>query len=127
MIAREGLQAHSLDVGNRLQAELQTLAAKYPCVGDVRGAGLFIGFELVSDRECKTPDKALALEVIEALRDRCRRLIRQRFKIASAAGVPDGGYRLAGGHAGRGFGRQSATRPARPRLTASYTYRAGQQ
>lgn len=30
--------------------------------------GLFIGFELVSDRAAKTPDKALALDVIERLR-----------------------------------------------------------
>jgi 4-aminobutyrate aminotransferase-like enzyme len=38
-------------------------------VGDVRGAGLFIGFELVTDRESKTPDKALALNLIEKLRE----------------------------------------------------------
>ena len=34
----------------------------------MRGAGLFTGFELVSNRESKTPDKALALDVIERLR-----------------------------------------------------------
>ncbi|MEN3260419.1 aspartate aminotransferase family protein [Sodalis endosymbiont of Spalangia cameroni] len=78
VIAREDLQAHSLRVGNRLQEELRGLAAKYACVGDVRGAGLFIGFELVSDRERKTPDKALALDVIEKLRD--------RFVLTSVAG-----------------------------------------
>ncbi|AHF76560.1 Class III aminotransferase [Sodalis praecaptivus] len=78
VIAREDLQAHSLRVGNRLQEELRGLAAKYSCVGDVRGAGLFIGFELVSDRERKTPDKALALDVIEKLRD--------RFVLTSVAG-----------------------------------------
>ncbi len=42
---------------------------KYSCVGDIRGAGLFIGFELVTDPESKKPNKALALDLIESLRD----------------------------------------------------------
>jgi len=36
---------------------------------DVRGAGLFIGFELVTDRQSKQPNKALALNLIEELRN----------------------------------------------------------
>jgi 4-aminobutyrate aminotransferase-like enzyme len=39
-------------------------------VGDVRGAGLFIGFELVKDRGTREPDRELALAVLEQLRDR---------------------------------------------------------
>lgn len=35
----------------------------------VRGAGLFLGFELVSDIEKKTPDQKKALDLIELLRD----------------------------------------------------------
>lgn len=35
--------------------------------GYVRSAGLFIGFELVTDREKRQPNKALALDLIEAL------------------------------------------------------------
>ena len=69
VIREEELQEHSRVVGAQLLAELRTLKDKYACVGDVRGAGLFIGFELVSDRDSKTPDKALALDLIEALRD----------------------------------------------------------
>lgn len=68
VIREEKLQAHSLKVGEQLRGELARLAERHPSVGDVRGAGLFIGFELVSDRESKTPDKALALDVIERLR-----------------------------------------------------------
>ena len=68
VIREEKLQAHSLKVGEQLRGELARLADRHPGVGDVRGAGLFIGFELVSDRESKTPDKALALDVIERLR-----------------------------------------------------------
>ncbi|GKW15554.1 aspartate aminotransferase family protein [Pectobacterium carotovorum subsp. carotovorum] len=68
VIREEGLQEHSRTVGDKLQRELALLSDRHACVGDVRGAGLFIGFELVSDRETKTPDKALALDVVEHLR-----------------------------------------------------------
>lgn len=69
VIEQEGLQAHSLHTGAALLAALQELQAIYPCIGEVRGAGLFIGFELVKDRESKQPDKALALDLVEALRE----------------------------------------------------------
>ena len=69
VIQEEELQAHSKKVGALLQAELAKLMDKHECVGDVRGAGLFIGFELVKDRDSKTPDKALALDLIEELRN----------------------------------------------------------
>ncbi|MCU5773872.1 aspartate aminotransferase family protein [Erwiniaceae bacterium BAC15a-03b] len=69
VIKEEGLQEHSRIVGGKLLAELTKLMDKYECIGDVRGAGLFIGFELVKDRASKTPDKQLALDVIEKLRD----------------------------------------------------------
>lgn len=70
VIQEEKLQQHSLEVGGELLKELKTLMDKHECVGDVRGAGLFIGFELVSDREGKTADKQLALDTIEKLRDK---------------------------------------------------------
>ncbi len=69
VIQEEGLQEHSRVVGAQLLTALKTLMDKYECVGDVRGAGLFIGFELVKDRASKTPDKALALDVTEKLRE----------------------------------------------------------
>ncbi|MFP1908343.1 aspartate aminotransferase family protein [Lonsdalea quercina] len=69
VIRDEGLQEHSKTVGALLKQELAALAQRHQCVGDVRGAGLFIGFELVSDREKKTADKPLALTVIEHLRE----------------------------------------------------------
>jgi len=68
-IQEEELQAHSQRLGGLLLKELRKLMEKYDCVGDVRGAGLFIGFELVQDRLSKMPDKALALDLIEELRN----------------------------------------------------------
>ncbi|MBF9002548.1 aspartate aminotransferase family protein [Vibrio nitrifigilis] len=70
VIRTEELQQHSLTVGNQLKGELSKLTDRYECVGDVRGAGLFIGFELVTDKESKAPNKALALDLIERLRDK---------------------------------------------------------
>ncbi|GAB7260530.1 MULTISPECIES: aspartate aminotransferase family protein [Dickeya] len=69
VIREEKLQEHSKVVGAQLLKELAGLADRHACVGDVRGAGLFIGFELVSDRDNKTPDKTRALNVIEQLRE----------------------------------------------------------
>ncbi len=69
VIKEEELQEHSRVVGAKLLSELSKLKDKYGCIGDVRGAGLFIGFELVSNLERKTPDKALTLDLVEALRD----------------------------------------------------------
>lgn len=69
VIKEENLQAHTQKVGAELLGELKKLQDKHESVGDVRGAGLFIGFELVKDRKSKEPDKELALDLIEALRD----------------------------------------------------------
>ncbi|MAU15157.1 MAG: peptidase M23 [Muricauda sp.] len=46
-VKREKLQENALTVGNFLKMELQKLAEKFPIIGDVRGQGLFLGFELV--------------------------------------------------------------------------------
>lgn len=70
VIREEKLQEHSRVVGASLLSELRKLQQKYECVGDVRGAGLFIGFELVMDKVSKKPNQKLALDLIEALRDR---------------------------------------------------------
>lgn len=69
VIQEEHLQAHAKKVGDALRVELAKLAERHECVGDVRGAGLFTGFEIVKDRAAKTPDKQRALDVIEALRE----------------------------------------------------------
>ncbi len=65
----ENLQERALKLGGRLTDELAALAERHECIGDVRGAGLFIGVELVSDRGSREPDKALALRVIDEMRE----------------------------------------------------------
>jgi 4-aminobutyrate aminotransferase-like enzyme len=55
VIEDEGLQAQALRVGGYLMDGLRALQRVHPIIGDVRGLGLFCGFELVRDREAKTP------------------------------------------------------------------------
>lgn len=70
VIKEEQLQAHCKEVGEKLLKALKEVQQRHPqSVGDVRGAGLFIGFELTKDDGKKTPDKEKALDLIELLRD----------------------------------------------------------
>ncbi|GAA0891298.1 aminotransferase class III-fold pyridoxal phosphate-dependent enzyme [Fulvivirga kasyanovii] len=47
VIKEENLQQNSLQTGEALIRELRNLQSQYPVIGDVRGNGLFSGFELV--------------------------------------------------------------------------------
>lgn len=51
----EHLQEHALRVGNRMLDGLRPFLDRYPIVGDVRGSGLFLGVELVRNRETLEP------------------------------------------------------------------------
>jgi len=55
IIEREGLVDRAFTKGAELMADLKTSFADIPEVGDVRGRGLFIGLELVSDPQTKEP------------------------------------------------------------------------
>jgi 4-aminobutyrate aminotransferase-like enzyme len=70
VIERERLQANAVRVGAVLQLGLRDLAARHAAIGDVRGAGLFIGAEFVKDRQTREPDPELAMRVVNRLRER---------------------------------------------------------
>jgi len=70
VIHDEGLQAHALEVGTRLRDGLRGLMAEHALIGDVRGAGLFIGVELVRDRATLEPATAEADALINRLAGR---------------------------------------------------------
>jgi 4-aminobutyrate aminotransferase-like enzyme len=52
-ILSDKLVENSANVGRQLRDELQTLAGKYRSIANVRGEGLLIGFDLVSDQATK--------------------------------------------------------------------------
>ncbi|MEM8774042.1 MAG: aspartate aminotransferase family protein [Pseudomonadota bacterium] len=54
-LLNEGLVERSKDMGERLQVSLRDALGQHAHVGDIRGRGLFVGVELVSDRETKEP------------------------------------------------------------------------
>lgn len=62
-IAEERLVENAAARGEELRAGLDRLAAEEPRIGDVRGPGLMIGVEFVTDRETGAPDGALAKAV----------------------------------------------------------------
>jgi len=69
VIEEEGLQANSLRVGGHLLDRLRRLQAKHEMIGDVRGRGLMIGVELVTDRATMTPAKVEAGRVVQVCRE----------------------------------------------------------
>jgi 4-aminobutyrate aminotransferase-like enzyme len=70
VIEAENLMANAAAVGAALRTELTRIAENHPQVGDVRGAGLYIGVEIVGDTETKTPDRAGAKALVNAMRER---------------------------------------------------------
>ena len=55
IIEQQDLQARALETGNHLRAGLEELATNHIMIGDIRGSGLFIGIDLVRDRESREP------------------------------------------------------------------------
>lgn len=53
IIERENLVEQAAQKGKYLQAALHKALDRHPSVGDIRGAGLFVGIELVKDKETR--------------------------------------------------------------------------
>jgi len=69
VVENEQLQQNALHVGQHIVDGLWQLAGVHECIGDVRGSGLFLAVELVSDRDERTPAAALTTRVVNGLRD----------------------------------------------------------
>ena len=65
----EGLQAHALEVGAHLLAQLRRLQPAHELIGDIRGSGLFVGVELVRDRSTLAPATSEAADVVDRMRE----------------------------------------------------------
>ena len=64
VIESEDLCAKAARVGQRMRNHLETLAKELPCIGDVRGLGAMVAFELVKDAKTKEPDADLTASIL---------------------------------------------------------------
>ncbi len=70
VIEKEKLQQNAKEVGDYYIRELKKLQQRHACIGDVRGSGLFIGFEFIKDEITLAPDTELAQKIKNELRNR---------------------------------------------------------
>lgn len=70
VLREEGLQERAREVGGHFRDGLAALMDRHATVGDVRGRGLFLGAEIVSDREVPTPSRRVARYLVERARQK---------------------------------------------------------
>jgi 4-aminobutyrate aminotransferase len=64
VIAADDLCARATRVGQKMRSRLDGLAKQLPCIGDVRGLGAMVAFELVKDPRTKEPDAESTAAVV---------------------------------------------------------------
>ncbi len=66
VIEEENLCARALEIGDKIKARLIALSERQgmEAIGEVRGLGAMVAFELVTDRDSRSPDPALTLAII---------------------------------------------------------------
>ncbi|KDD72990.1 class-III aminotransferase, partial [Helicosporidium sp. ATCC 50920] len=69
VLDEERVQERARDVGEHLLRRLDQLKRRHDVIGDVRGAGLMLGVELVKDRGTKEPAKAECARAHERARE----------------------------------------------------------
>lgn len=75
VIEDEKLQEHALRVGNYWINKVKEIMQHFPIIGDVRGRGLFLGIDLVRDRNTREPATQEAQTVVRRMKDEARILI----------------------------------------------------
>lgn len=68
VIEKENLMENCVDTGSYMLSQLTTMAGKHAMLGDVRGAGLFLGLDIVKPDGSNEPDSAAALTMVNELR-----------------------------------------------------------
>lgn len=70
VIQSESLMTNANKVGKIMLSGLRDLMQEDERIGDVRGTGLYLGIEMVRDRETREPDSPLALALVNEMRRR---------------------------------------------------------
>ncbi len=70
VIAEEKLVENAAAQGDHIRQGLQRLAGKHRRMGDIRGAGLFVGVDIITDRDSNTPAPDETRKIVNGLRDR---------------------------------------------------------
>lgn len=69
VLEQEELQNNALHIGDRLRNRLTELAERHRIIGAVHGSGLYLGVELVRDRETLEPAAAETAAICERMRE----------------------------------------------------------
>jgi ethanolamine-phosphate phospho-lyase len=70
VIEWQKLQENAKTTGEYLKKRLTEEILHFKCVGEVRGMGLFQGIDIVTDKESKIEDSAMAKRIIMAMREK---------------------------------------------------------
>ena len=70
VLEKEALQEKARQTGDYLRARLRALMGRHAIIGDVRGAGLINGVELVRDRQTREPARNEAKFIVNRLREK---------------------------------------------------------
>lgn len=70
IVQGDGLQSRATDVGAYFLQSLEQLKSRHEVIGDVRGRGLYLGVELVRNRETQEPADEEALAISERMKDK---------------------------------------------------------
>jgi 4-aminobutyrate aminotransferase-like enzyme len=70
VIERERLMIRASELGSRFRDGLDSLKESHELIGDVRGRGLFLGFEMVRDRTTLEPAPQEASDLVDSMREK---------------------------------------------------------
>lgn len=69
VIQRDQIKDNARDVGAYLLEKVDALRARHECLGHVRGAGLFVAADIVSDRETQAGDRVRTAQIVNDMRE----------------------------------------------------------
>jgi 4-aminobutyrate aminotransferase len=70
LVAEEGLLENAARLGEYMQQRVRDMMDRHPTLGQVRGKGLMIGMELVTDRATKEPARQVLKDLLQAAFER---------------------------------------------------------